>query len=174
MEKITEEITMKTLDEVIFEAPYTPTPWEVDALHYLKEYRSDKLQWEADRKLWQEKAAEFEEAKQRHIEAAKSYLKEKAEMEEISSDYVALKQWWTEQQVNPPLSWDELKTLEGKPVWVETKYYSSRWAVITDVDDVRICFVGEQLLDSEIVQEMGKTWQAYRKERTNNGHQNNQ
>ena len=31
---------MKTLDEVIFEAPYTPTPWEADALHYLEEYQS--------------------------------------------------------------------------------------------------------------------------------------
>jgi len=30
---------MKTLDEVIFEAPYIPTPWEADALYYLKEYR---------------------------------------------------------------------------------------------------------------------------------------
>lgn len=30
---------MKTLDEVIFEAPYSPTPWEADALHYLKEYQ---------------------------------------------------------------------------------------------------------------------------------------
>jgi len=31
---------MKTLDEVIFEAPYSPTPWEADALEYLKEYRN--------------------------------------------------------------------------------------------------------------------------------------
>ena len=30
---------MKTLDKVIFEAPYSPTPWEANALHYLKEYR---------------------------------------------------------------------------------------------------------------------------------------
>lgn len=30
---------MKTLDEVIFEAPYSPTPWEADAFHYLREYR---------------------------------------------------------------------------------------------------------------------------------------
>ena len=29
---------MKTLDEVIFEAPYSPTPWETNALYYLKEY----------------------------------------------------------------------------------------------------------------------------------------
>lgn len=30
---------MKTLDEVIFEAPYSPTPWETDALYYLEEYQ---------------------------------------------------------------------------------------------------------------------------------------
>ena len=32
-------MNMKTLDEVIFEAPYSPTPWETDALYYLKEYQ---------------------------------------------------------------------------------------------------------------------------------------
>lgn len=36
---------MKTLDEVIFEAPYTPTPWEVDALSYLKEYKELSKMW---------------------------------------------------------------------------------------------------------------------------------
>lgn len=30
---------MKTLDEVIFEAPYSPTPWEADALEYLKKLK---------------------------------------------------------------------------------------------------------------------------------------
>ena len=30
---------MKTLDEVIFEAPYSPTPWEADALLYLKKLK---------------------------------------------------------------------------------------------------------------------------------------
>jgi len=156
---------MKTLDEVIFEAPYTPTPWEVDALHYLKEYRSDKLQWEADRKLWQEKGLEFEEAKQRLIEAAKGFQKAKAEIEEISSDYVALKQWWTEQQVNPPLTWDELKTMEGKPVWVEGDRGNMwiivgsfpRWMPNAFADSVPHIWWKKEYL--------GKTWQAYRKER---------
>ena len=32
-------MNIKTLDEVIFEAPYSPTPWETDALYYLKEYQ---------------------------------------------------------------------------------------------------------------------------------------
>lgn len=32
-------MNMKTLDEVIFKAPYSPTPWETDALYYLKEYQ---------------------------------------------------------------------------------------------------------------------------------------
>ena len=67
---------MKTLDEVIFEAPYSPTPWEADALHYLKEYRK------------------------------------------IEDEYEELKDWWAEEHAeNVPLSWDELKQMDGKPVW---------------------------------------------------------
>lgn len=45
---------MKTLDEVIFGAPYSPTPWEADALVYLKAYRDDKDDLTALRAYWAE------------------------------------------------------------------------------------------------------------------------
>lgn len=69
---------MKTLDEVIWTLDYckkssdcNPCPYlkdkecirvklTTDASYYLKMYRSDKLQWEADRKMWEEKGPEIE------------------------------------------------------------------------------------------------------------------
>ena len=49
---------MKTIDEVIFEAPYTPTQWEVDALHYLKEYQKIEDEYEELKDWWAEEHAE--------------------------------------------------------------------------------------------------------------------
>jgi hypothetical protein len=89
MEKIVKEITMKTLDEVI--AELEDEELFADALFYLKEYKSDKEELDSTRL---------------------AYL-------DILTDYVALKNNWAEQQENPPLTWDELKTMQKKPVWVE-------------------------------------------------------
>lgn len=36
---------MKTLDEVIFEAPYSLTLWEADALNYLMEFQGLSKMW---------------------------------------------------------------------------------------------------------------------------------
>ena len=72
---------------------------------------------------------------------------------------------------NPPLTWDELKQMEGKPVWVEEPYngeWHGNWAVI--------CSVGEYEYDDDPYMSMtddsfylksgcGTRWQAYRKER---------
>ena len=72
---------------------------------------------------------------------------------------------------NPPLTWDELKSMEGKPVWVE--YISCKRKVWAIVD----CFYTDAFgkvnmnvalphdywhLEKELI---GKTWQAYRKGR---------
>jgi len=47
-----------------------------DALHHLKEYRSDRIQWEADRKHWNDelavKMAKLEDAAQKHVKALKA------------------------------------------------------------------------------------------------------
>ena len=66
---------------------------------------------------------------------------------------------------NDPLTWDELKSMEGKPVWVECKFYSHQWAIIGEVTENRIRFYGPRLVDGEPQEEMCETWQAYRKER---------
>lgn len=84
-------------------------------------------------------------------------------------DLTALRAFWKEQQENEPLTWDELKTMEGKPVWVE--YCLRKTWVIID------CFYTDAFYKSIMnvalphdywnleKEMMGKTWQAYRRER---------
>jgi len=68
---------------------------------------------------------------------------------------------------NPPLTWDELKQMKGKPVWV--KLFGSgfgEWDLChTQLDD-RIWFTDISGLIFDLSEEtLGKTWQAYRKEK---------
>ena len=89
------------------------------------------------------------------------------------NDLTALRAFWAEQQANPPLTWDELRQMEGKPVWVE-------WSeeIIGDYFQFHAWFLVEWINDNEdeiIMQnKYGKRmirhkndndWQAYRKER---------
>ena len=72
---------------------------------------------------------------------------------------------------NPPLTWDELKAMEGKPVFVEERYRngdlkSSGWWLIDFWNDDQICLrdqVGNPW--NEHRSNYGRDWQAYRKER---------
>lgn len=70
---------------------------------------------------------------------------------------------------NPALTWDDLKQMEGKPVWVEwaspRKHYRE-WFLLDVQGEGTIVFRavnGDSLYLSEC--DLGKTWQAYRKER---------
>ena len=67
---------------------------------------------------------------------------------------------------NDPLTWDELKTMEGKPVWVEEEG-CGLWAIVgkyekTIYDTEYIDFIGYATLQRN---NMGEYWKAYRKER---------
>ena len=68
---------------------------------------------------------------------------------------------------NPALTWDELKAMEGKPVWVEALLYK-QWAVIAYIGEEYIRFEGANLYAPECRIYMGEDngWQAYRKERS--------
>ena len=71
---------------------------------------------------------------------------------------------------NEPLSWDELRQMEGKPVWIEEigrKYSTPYWAIHNGIMDG---YDGDENLYLEPFEvltkfTLGKTWQAYRKER---------
>ena len=89
---------------------------------------------------------------------------------ELADDSEAFAEW----RENPPLIWDELRHMEGKPVWVEAddgKY--KRWFIVgnffswfekEDFDaHVNLYRSGGAM---EMSKEMyGFYWQAYRKER---------
>ena len=169
---------MKTLDEVL-EAMTNEIClnskadcWEVPVdlygviVHYLHEYRSDKLQWEADRKSYQGFVDSYIKSRDKHKATVIELKHKEKEVNDILTDYVALKQYWVEQQENPPLTWDELKTMLGKPVWVEALLYK-KWAVIGYVGENHIRFEGVNLYAPESRTYMGAEdgWQAYRKER---------
>lgn len=76
---------------------------------------------------------------------------------------------FTEIYNNSPLTWNELKKMEGKPVWIEhdsssTKY--QRWVLVCEYTDAnKITIIANHLLTQIMPDEYGKTWQAYRKER---------
>jgi hypothetical protein len=73
---------------------------------------------------------------------------------------------------NDPLSWDELRTMEGKPVWVETKTKGGRWMILSyfgnvyKPDDTVMFASGYYGGTSTCYKKnMGITWQAYRREK---------
>lgn len=81
------------------------------------------------------------------------------------------------QEANPPLTWDELKTMEGKPVWVEVlddtgdhyKWRGDGWYIVKDFSQGY--YGGYCHLEPNYRTWTEKTysdlWQAYRKEREN-------
>lgn len=81
--------------------------------------------------------------------------------------HMALVDYFDESQKSEPLSWDELRTMEGKPIWV--KLFGSgfgEWDLCHAQLDDRIWFTDGNGLIFDLSEEtLGKTWQAYRKER---------
>ena len=79
-------------------------------------------------------------------------------------------------EANNPLTWDELKSMEGKPVWVEYNFHidnkdfrdkSKRWCIVREFKpwhDTEIIITENGFVLSK--NEQIKCWQAYRKERS--------
>lgn len=70
---------------------------------------------------------------------------------------------------NSPLTWDELRQMEGKPVWVEFSYedgqhFDSDWFLVDFVSE-SFCDVIGKLGTSRLVK--NDYWQAYRRENEN-------
>ena len=112
-----------------------------DALHYLKELKSER-----------ERKSQMLEEAHKAIEAEKKRLLE-AFME------------------NPPLTWDELKQMECKPVWVEygnfamsRKGKTKIWLLVDKFEGkyvyMRNCIGTQYFFNKD-----EEYWQAYRKER---------
>lgn len=142
---------MKTLDEVITELE--DEGLFPDALYYLQTYRADKLEWEQTRQANEE----------RYQEAVKN-------CERAENKFIARLKELDIGTLNEPLTWEQLKQMEGKPVWVEdniddpedlTKY----WAIyrrIEKAQETEYALLSDFYYDKA---QYGKTWLAYRKER---------
>ena len=101
------------------------------------------------------------------LEDALQYLKWYKDLADDSEAFAA----WKE---NPPLTWEELKDMEGKPVWIEAdngQEQFKHWFIIDDftMSDIPGLQIMWCLYQSFRFWEadLGKTWQAFRKERNN-------
>ena len=129
-----------------------------DALHYLKEYRSKQ-------DTIAEQLAELEQKNDHVCELAKT----------VCEEYDRLCNRLAEEYSNDPLTWDELKSMEGKPVWFELLNHDiwddpsyivdSEWWIIGEVrkDDIILATYLDKM--ELFKDDLGKTWQLYRKER---------
>ena len=70
---------------------------------------------------------------------------------------------------NDPLTWEELCMMEDKPVWVEVdgNWYGKFWAFVEVGNNAYMNFysMGQEYPVDLRKRDIGKTWQAYRKER---------
>lgn len=88
------------------------------------------------------------------------YLKHLQEYYEMSREH---------HEPNPALSWDELKQMEGKPVWVvfttagKWRYDCGEWIIIIYIDDCKMIDCNDEGYYPK--KSYGTEWQAYRKER---------
>ena len=114
-----------------------------DALHYLKEYKNTD--------------ENYKKAIAHVTEVIDHY-------EKMVADYLSVN--------NPALTWDELRTMEGKPVWIEAdngQEQFKHWFIIdeftfSDIPGLQIMWClnnSFRFWEADI----GKTWQAYRKEK---------
>lgn len=148
---------MKTLDEVIdmiecHMKNYCAADYDEPCLHYLKEYRRKRDELERTKK------ALFEFVGEKMVEAEKQG--QTFFCPNCGDEFILLP------EVNDPLSWDELRQMEGKPVWVEEpSFFGKRWVIISGMNDEAVfgTSIGSQVFYCK--ENQGTQWQAYRKER---------
>ena len=98
------------------------------------------------------------------------YLKD---MKNLEEDYdILYNKYWREfnqQQANSILTWDELKLMEGKPVWIEflndEGEWNGEWCLVESSNNI-LCEILRCKMSWWGLRKitLGKTWQAYRKE----------
>lgn len=111
-----------------------------DALHYLKEYRSEKAMWEVDRKWLLDWIEQYKEAREKHQQAV-----------------IELKK-------NPPLTWEELQQMEGKPVWFVYDWNNTHFKGWILLDHFEGIFIVDAKDEWALSEENMDKWKAYRKE----------
>lgn len=70
-------------------------------------------------------------------------------------------------EANNPLTWDELKQMVGKPVWLEDSNQQGEWVLLSGMEDDELYFVYRTCNEYKIYRkEQGTLWKAHRKERS--------
>ena len=141
---------MKTLDEVIKAIEEKlgvggeeaiENSLETDALHYLMELR------------------DMTDIPMEYFESGGTLDDPDGEHQQLLKCQALLQDFYR----NDPLTWDELKQMVGKPVWIQAG--GGFWGIIVDVEENRFwyrCrFADHDYCDREY---MGEYWNAYRKE----------
>lgn len=72
----------------------------------------------------------------------------------------------SQKEENPPLTWDELRTMKGKPVWMERPEWEE-WLLVSEIDNDKCeMYLRDKWGNGVIVN--GRNvgyWQAYQKEK---------
>ena len=156
---------MKTLDEVIkaMENCYGPDAECCDKCQYTKECNAGSICLKCN--LEEDALHYLNELKEARDIIATAREEAKKQIEDFKADVER------KMAYNPALSWDELRMMEGKPVWVEHSGYTPNWEIVENIGAVRGStgdFTGNFIETNKSVlhkDKQGKTWQAYRKER---------
>ena len=101
------------------------------------------------------------------ISDAVSYLRDYKDLlivvHKLKNDFDELTRHYIDE--NPPLTWDELKEMEGKPVWVEHKLFKGWRLVGWQANEHLMNLVGSYSEQVPLFEDdCGVLWQAYRKE----------
>ena len=115
-----------------------------DALHYLRKYREQK---------------ETLKQAQEHTETFRqNFVQGLANIRRMEED----------EKRNDPLDWETLKTMEGKPVWVDAGKFGSHWYLIEEIcpNESIVCLGKFHETITLYHEDILTYWQAYRKERS--------
>jgi len=80
-------------------------------------------------------------------------------------DATKLRQYITDRRAEPenkPLTLEQLRKMDGKPVWFRDNTFGSRWALVYSISRATISLLTKSgIAIDEIIADYGKTWLAY-------------
>lgn len=130
-----------------------------DALHYLTDYRDKNRQLDVEKARYQEAVRNCEEAENKYRMAQEALDAQRLHMMWVDKHFKF-------EEPNDPLTWDELKGMEGMPVWITLKSFGretpGKWFLILVVKQDEIMITdqyGNQLIYPK--KHMIDMWTAY-------------
>lgn len=122
-------------------------------------HKCDNCQWEKERFVCSRAQCIYLDA----LHYLKMY-------KELAEDAELFAEWKEQRKKNPPLPWDKLRTMTGKPVWIEWAG-TPQWGIIADIYldmfgyekvSFSVATIGHMRMSE---QDYGLRWLAYEKER---------